>query len=40
MIVLRSALRLCVWLVGFDDKIFDVDNALVPALWAEQGKSL
>lgn len=35
-----SALRLCVWLFGLDDKIFNVDNALMPAFRAEQGECL
>lgn len=39
MIVLRSALRLSVWLFGFDDKIFCIDNTLMPAFWTKQRKS-
>ena len=38
MIVLRSALRLCVWLFGFDDKIFCIDNTLTPAFGTKQRK--
>ena len=39
MIVLRSALRLCVWLFGFNDKIFCIDNTLTPAFGTKQRKS-
>lgn len=38
MIVLRSALRLSVWLFGFDDKIFCIDNTLMPAFGQNRGK--
>lgn len=35
---LRSALRLSVWLLGFNDKMLGVDNALTLAFRAKQRK--